>query len=89
MQVGVMHPATILDSPTRSLQNIDDEPANKGATPCGIHVLPLLHRRGWKHLTLKKYIYARCSVPGYGAQNVIKMLTFWSSQRRFFTVRHM
>jgi len=69
MQVAVMHPTTILDAPTRSLQNIEDkqavEPAKKGATPCGIYVLPLFHRRGWKHLIFTKiYVYARCFVPG-------------------------
>ena len=93
MQVGVMHSATILDAPTRSLQNIEDkqahEPANKGATPCGIHVWPLLHRSSRKHLIFKKiYVYARCFVPGYGAKYVIKMLILWSSQRDFFTLRH-
>jgi hypothetical protein len=56
-----MHPTTIPDAPTRSLQNIEDkqadEPAKKGVTPCGIYVLPLLHRRGWKHLIFKIYMY--------------------------------
>jgi hypothetical protein len=34
MQVGVMHPTTILDAPTRSLQNIEDEQADEPAKGC-------------------------------------------------------
>jgi hypothetical protein len=47
------------------MQNIEDKQADglakkkKSATPCGIHVLPLLHRSGWKHLILKKYMYVQ------------------------------
>jgi hypothetical protein len=47
-------PKTNLDAPTRKLQNIEhkvaDQPAKKRATPCCIHVLTLLNRRGWKQL---------------------------------------
>jgi len=39
-------------APTRNLQNIKDkhagQPAEKRATPHGIHVLPVLYRCGWK-----------------------------------------
>ena len=46
-----------LDAPTRNLQNIEDkltdQSAKKLATPCRIHVLPLLNYRCWKEPILK------------------------------------
>ena len=33
-----------------------DQPGNKRATPCLIHVLPLLNRRGWKQLIFQKCV---------------------------------
>jgi len=62
-------PATNLDAPTNSLQNLKhrhaEQPAKKRATPCRIHVLPLLNRRGGKQLIFKNVCNmqdVRCNV---------------------------
>jgi hypothetical protein len=47
-----------MDAPIRNAQNINDkhadQPVTTRVTPYRIHVLPLLYRRGWTQLNLKK-----------------------------------
>ena len=68
------------DTNTLNLQNIEDkhadQPVETHATPYSIHVLPMLHRCGWKQLIFKN-VYARYFVECYKAHYVSKMLTVW------------
>jgi len=48
-------------------------PPKKRLTSYGIHVLPLLNRRGWKQLSQKMYVFAICFVQCYKAYHVIKV----------------
>jgi len=88
MQVGVMHPTTILDAPTKGLQNIEDKQADESAKklrPCTAFTFCLYCAAVVGNILFSKkiYVYAWCFVPGYGEPYVIKMLILWSSRRLF------
>ena len=78
-ETGPAAPIQARSQGSANLQNIKDEhadqPTKNRATPHRNHVLPLLNRRRWKQLILKKKhdVHARCL---WGVTECIVQLTF-------------
>ena len=77
---GSNAPTTNLEAPTTNLQNVKhkraDQLAKERATPCRIHVLPLLNPPRWKKANFQKCsnAYTRCFAQCYRARFVVKVL---------------